>query len=726
MQDTDTQSLSHVLSDIYQNGNDVIRCAAIGAISALVPDKGTHDEDRASIRKSLLAGIRDEDPDVRVDAMAAFAPYAEPQDAPLLRESLIEDPVRDVKISATEILAQLQDQESIPLMLKLAQSKATDEFSWEDETDVWDDWLDVQIASISSLETMQVDEAVPLFLELRNDEFGQELDPFILPALAKTSAAGLDALLDLARNSDLKSRSAALRALSESNSELLKSLTPTLASDDLADIRLLAIPNIDPDSALAEKLALMDTDPLVRKAALAQFGPHNQDLVRSALTDEAEAVAATAVELLKLPVDAELKEALFLNGSIWLKKASNALSVASARLLPQLSGNEALPVLAEVLAEPSITLETRLAAIRAISDLGTQDCLNILESQLANPSQQIRVTALSGLADMASQKTANGQLATEILASIIASETDVEADNGTEEEWSAEESHIEAPKTEGTGRPSVRISEDGEIIEDNRDDVSFPTSTLGNIEFEFPSEAAATPETAKSDEGDGLRGHQKKRRRVSVEGPDSFFLDLRLRAISIASELAKVPVVDALESAASCQIEDVRCAAIKALAKHVASNDASQKIEDLMVAALGEENPEIRTPAAQALSHCGRTDLLKPFLQDEDTLMRASAVLALAKEEIEVIVPYFGDASRTVRKIALEAAINSNNQTIILDGLSRAMSAGYSDTIADARALSGKIDHTVFQLLVENKSTPEHCLILLKGLGQKARPQMIA
>lgn len=724
MQNQNAESLSAALIKLYESGNDVIRCAAIGALSAQL-NAGCY----ADTRQCLLAGIRDEDPDVRVDAMSALERFAEPQDAPLIRESLIEDPVRDVKISAIEILTKLADQQSIPLLLQLAQSRASDEIAWEDETDIWDDWLDVQISSISALAKLHVDEAVPLFLELRNDEYGQELDPYIFPALAIVSSAGLDRLLDLARNSDTKSRTAALLALSRSDSDLFQSLAETLAKDDVADFRLLGIAHLEQSSPLAEQLALRDPDPAVRQAAVSHFGRENQQLVWSALGDEAEAVSAVAVNLVELPLDERLADALVTNGLVWLKQASTPLAVATAKLLPKLSGENAVQPLADVLEDGSIALETRIAAARALADTNCNAALNILEDQLKNPSQQVRAAALSALTYMTTQDSKFADPAISILTAVISGARHIEPENFENQQQSAADHHLEAPKTEGFGRPTVRISEDGEIIEDVRTADCASSSTLGNMEFSLPpKEGASEPDTAeaaRSDEGDGVRGHHKKRRRVSVEGPDAFSEDLCARAIDMVAGITVQSICDAVETATASESEMVRHAAISNLAKQIEANGISESVEAVMIAALEEENPAIRTLAAQALGAGSKVSnaVLDTCLSDADPIVRAFAVEISVHHDTDCFAGHVIDPSRVVRKAALTGLANPGNGDMLFQGLRDCLEAGYGDTLVDACCLRSDAYQIIVTLLSEHVEEPNKCLALINALAQAGSQQ---
>lgn len=722
LQNRTSDDLNTALIRLYESGNDVIRCAAVSALSSQ-----TGSEASADIRSCLLAGIRDEDPDVRVDAMAALKGFAEPQDAELIRESLIEDPVRDVKISAIEILAQLADTASTPLLLKLAQSKLADNVAWEDETDVWEDWLDVQIAAISALANLHVDEAIPVFLKLRDDEYGQELDPYIFPALARISPNGLDVLLDIARQSDLKSRSAALLALSRCDPALFQSLAETLAEDEIAEFRLLAIPHIDPTSSLVEQLALQDADPKVREAAVKQFGTQNQQLVWSALGDQSEAVNAVAADLLTFPLDERLIDAVLTNSLVWIKQASTPLAVAAAKLLPKLTGENAVQPLAEAVEDASLALEIRIGAARALADTNCEAALEVLQDQLANPSQQVRTAALSALAYRARQETTQAEQAVEILAAVISAEPQAEPIDASNPQLDDEDHHLEAPKTEDIGRPTVRISEDGEIIEDLRANQTSTSSTLANMEFSLQGQdtntEAETKETAGSDEGDGVRGHQKKRRRVSVEGPDEFSEDLCARAIGIVAGITAPALCDAVEAAAASKSEIIRHAAILNLSRYSDENGVSASVEAIMIEALEEENPAIRALAAQALRSNGQVPsaVLQSCLSDPDPVVRAFGVETSVRDDASSFPDYILDPSRVVRTAALNGISSTasvEGTSILQRGLRRCLEAGYGDTLVDACLETSQAYGVVIALLNENLEQPDKCLALINALAR--------
>ncbi len=710
-------SLSKTLIKQYQSGNDVIRCAAVGALEAL-----KNDDEPAKIRKCLLSAIRDEDPDVRVDAMSALKHWAEPQDTDLVRESLIEDPVRDVKVSAIEILTNLADTKSIPLFMQLAEARNEEEFAWEDETDVWDDWLDVQIASIFALSKLQVDDAIPLLLALRDDEFGQELDSHLLPALARMSSNGLAAVIELGRDPEPKTRTAALLALKTCDPELFRTLTPSLIDDELAEFRLLAVPHIDPLSETASFLALKDPDPVVRHAAVTQFGPNNQSIVQAALADEAELVGARALELLELPISDRLSDALINNGLIWLKRASTPLAVATATIFPKIAGSGAVAPLAEVLEDEERDLEIRIAAAKALISARRVETLDVLSANLENPSQQIRIVALAGITDIAADSGEIAMQAVDLLVDVISHKRQIPVQ---EKHPDAEAGmSLEAPKTEGEGRRTIRISEDGEIIDTAETSTNFSSSTLGNIEFSLPEQeqtAESNREQADaSDEGDGVRGHRKKRRRVAVEGPDDFSEDLCVRAIEITAQLDSEPISKAITKAATSQSEIVRAAAISRLANLVENNNMSKRIEQIMVAALKDENPIIRASGAEALKNSDKsTDtVLEHCLADEDTLVRAIAVEIAVRKDPDCAARYIADGAGAVRIAALKDLSWDENREVLLEGLRHCLSHGYRDTLIDACFSNPKAQQIIVDLLNENADQPQNCLVLMNAIAQ--------
>ncbi|MEM9778478.1 MAG: HEAT repeat domain-containing protein, partial [Pseudomonadota bacterium] len=175
------QRPSHALSPWLESQNEVLRCAAIRATSGLCEDVDMQ-------RETLLTALMDPDPDVRTDAMEAFAPLARDGDAGTLLLSLSGDPVREVKLAAIAGLGGLQCPEASGLLRSLARSRAEDQVAWEDEDSDWEDWLDIQIAAIKALGQMGDASAIPDLLAARDDEYGQTLDVQVFEALSLMGA----------------------------------------------------------------------------------------------------------------------------------------------------------------------------------------------------------------------------------------------------------------------------------------------------------------------------------------------------------------------------------------------------------------------------------------------------------------------------------------------------------------------------------------------------------
>lgn len=261
------------------NGNDVLRSAAVRALAVLADERA---------RPALLAALMDEDADVRVDAMTALRRLALSADAEVIRQSLEGDPVREVKLAAIETLTRLRDENSIALLRALAQSRSEDLVAWEDETDVWDDWLDIQVAAIRALGQMQLAEAIPDLLALRDDSLGQNPDVVVFQALAMIPDAGPTALLSVAKTEAGPGRKRALEAFSRSDPNLLRPYLDYLIGDDAADVRALALPLLKASDDRAAYLALKDPDTGIRRKALAMFAGARPELATAALSDDDE------------------------------------------------------------------------------------------------------------------------------------------------------------------------------------------------------------------------------------------------------------------------------------------------------------------------------------------------------------------------------------------------------------------------------------------------------
>ncbi|MEM7024649.1 MAG: HEAT repeat domain-containing protein, partial [Pseudomonadota bacterium] len=236
-----------VVTRHLQHDDAVIRCAAARALGALADQRAAPD---------LIQALRDEDPDVRTDSMAALVHCARPEDANAIRDSLIGDPVNEVKVAAIEALARLGDHDSIPLLRLLVRDRAEDQIAWEDD-DGFDPWLDIQIEAIGALGDLGAAEAIDDLLEARVDELGQDLDLEVFRALARIPE-GINGLLRILGDRDPRVRRRALEALSAAGPESLAPLRNLIRSDRSPEVRALAITCLAPDDPAVRTLALDD------------------------------------------------------------------------------------------------------------------------------------------------------------------------------------------------------------------------------------------------------------------------------------------------------------------------------------------------------------------------------------------------------------------------------------------------------------------------------------
>ncbi|MEM9813444.1 MAG: HEAT repeat domain-containing protein, partial [Pseudomonadota bacterium] len=316
---------AQVLSRHLSSENEVLRCAAIRAVAGLALA-------REGALPILAGALLDPDPDVRTDAMAALAPLAGPEEAPLLCRSLSGDPVREVKLAAIAGLERANDAASRDLLRALVRSRAEDLVVWEDENSDWEDWLDVQIACIRALGRRGETDALPDLLAARQDELGQEVDLPVFRACSGMGRDGIGVLFEVLEREHGLSRRRAAGVLTELDGDLLRDRAWQLLALDDAQLRELGVALLAPSDPDVASRARTDPDPTVRIAAL-----HHADapeLFLEALRDPAPEVQAAALERVERPSSPEVFSALRDNMLAWCASAPRVLKAAAVRQLP--------------------------------------------------------------------------------------------------------------------------------------------------------------------------------------------------------------------------------------------------------------------------------------------------------------------------------------------------------------------------------------------------------
>lgn len=683
---------------------DVIRCAAARAL-ARAGDPAAGD--------ALIERLLDDDPDVRTDAMTALATLARPEDAEAIRQSLIGDPIKEVKQAAIEALANLGDPLSKDLLLALARDRMDGEIAWEDDGVSWDDWLDIQTEAIEALGRLGDASILPALLALRDDEFGQDCDQAIFTALADLGADGIAALLGLLRNADPKTRQRALAALASAKPQLLAPMVDLFVRDSDGAIRQLALRFLNPENPAIETLALRDPDVAVRRAAVAAFAAQAPALARAALADTDEVVCSRALDGLVAQGGGPANTDLVINVKAWMITAGPALASSAARSLPVFAADTAQEPLVALASDADRPLEARLAGCASLGSLATPGAVAFLAEAAGDPVQQVRAAALAGIADAAKRGSIE---AIDILAAAVAGDL-VRLEPLSEMELEEDAPDAAAPKVED--RPGgIKISADGDIIEveasepPSEPEPAFHRSTLDAI----MATANVTPAR-----GDGAAIDVQKKR-VAVAGPADIAADARLVAIRVAATCPGEPIEDALCAAATgAENPAVRFSATEALATRLrASLDDPDKPYQALRRNLGDDDPRLRGAAAQGLAASGdpsAADWLAPSLADPDALVRAAAVSAVGPRDAATRLASLSDPNDAVRRVALGCLVDRGDFQELETALRTLLAEGYVTTLGEACMRSATISDIALARLVEQELPRRDALALLNALG---------
>ena len=703
-----------------REGDEVMRCAAAKALGALA-DRGA--------APALIEALLDEDPDVRTDAMEALVTCAGPGDAGALLRSLEGDPVKEVKIFAIKALARLDDPTAFPLIRRLARDRTEDAVAWEDDAGMWDDWLDVQITAIEALGAMQASEAIDDLLEARTDEMGQELDDVIFPAFARIEDGGMSALLGFLRDRDPRVRERAVKAIGKARPETIVPMRDILLNDAHPAIRKLAIPVVDADSRMAADLVRRDPDASVREAAIARFASARPDLVNDALRDPDESVRATALENLTTVPD-ETGD-LAANLQAWMGMAGASLAAQAADILPDVIGADAIPALRQLAENDDRPPEARIAALRSLGRLPSEDVVEPLQRLATHAIRQIRAAALTSLADLAQREGPRQQGAERVIIAAIKGE--IGKDLRASTVWQAEGTGDVAASKMEQGPARIAISDDGEIIElddgqanaaENVIDGHFPTSTLDSIQGEQRS-PLSEQEATSSDDGAGVAPPvaTTKRRRVAVDGPDDIAGDIRVIAIGLAASYAGTAIDQVLLEVIESDASDMRHIVLKAVSQRPRSATVAGELVAQCEETLRDPDPAIRGYAAAIVEQrsSDATRVLGPFLDDADPWVRAAALRSMPQDRIEAFIDGLRDDSALVRRAALETFAGLGDDSMMDRAIDICLAEGRSDTLQESARRNPDLLPKIVSRLVRSDVTKQEARTALEAVAG-ARP----
>ncbi|MEP1328168.1 HEAT repeat domain-containing protein [Pseudophaeobacter sp.] len=665
-----------VLLRHLETGNDVIRIGAVRALAAQAPGD-------ARARLALLAALRDEDPDVRSDVMDVLGLFSLPEDADLIRESLIGDPVREVKQSAITLLADLQDKGSIPLFRALAQDRCEDQVAWEDGAGLWDEWLEIQTAVICALGALGATETLQDLLAARDDETGQNLDLPVFGALANMGSEGLVWLLSVARTETGLARKRALEAMAALGKDALCDHVDYLFGDQDAAVRRLVLPLLEASEDRAAALALMDPDAGLRAEALSRYVVARPELAVLALADDAARLQAIALDHLPLPLDEQLVESLPANMQAWLDAAEDVLVTAVVRNWFRLLPAASYAPLLDLIRDETKPLEARIAAVEALAGLQDDAATERLISLLSDPAQQVRLVALTHLIDRAQ----NGNEAAIDALALAAEGVLLSPDAAVITREAQEGVDATADHDDLEDVPRLRIDADGEVVAS--EEKKGTGSTLEAIQL-----ARVPAESSK-------KGRAQRKRRA-VEGSAEVAQDLARVSLGLIGQLDSPRIVSALLTQASGAEDVMRIAAFRALAAQPEGARRTALVRAQIARGLMDRAAAVRASAAEMASQDPELqDGLTALMGDEDAMVRKIAVPLL--QDPAALLATLDDRAAMVRSEALARLRHFENGDLRDAALRRLVAAGRIDTLQ-----AGMVqDNTFRAIAVDELANPE-------------------
>jgi len=406
------EALVNCLISLVETGTPAEQCLAIKGLGTLA---------EISAVPVLIEATRQEDEDVRADALAVLAKLQDPAAAEALVWSLENDPVLESKIAVIQGLVAAGNRDVLPLLRDLVVDRCEDRVAFEDETSDWDDWLDVQKECVKALGALGDEDGAEKLMEAARDEFGQELWPDVLDALSHMKTTGLLQLIDTARDPSARVRERTAKVLAQTEDARAADVLKVLFTDADPDVRLAAASSLlmrgEPDFGVS---LVEESDARLRKLAIEKGeGLRRAKLVDLGFTDENTDVRIAALTALKLRDLAPVEEDIVRLTEQNLRSAGDPLKMHMAALLAACASKEALDLLLDIErlnAAPVI----RKAALGALAGKPDPKVLERFSERIGSDSQMVRLAAISGLASLAKATEAAAGEATDVASNAAA------------------------------------------------------------------------------------------------------------------------------------------------------------------------------------------------------------------------------------------------------------------------------------------------------------------
>jgi len=693
------------LTEILTDGIDVHRCAAARALGSMGLPESTG---------PLVQALLDEDPDVRADAAVALGALNDPATAAKLMENLVGDPESDVKRAAIKALIAMRHEPVVPLLRKLAVSRAEEDVYWDSDefyTSGWDAWVDIQMSAIEGLAVFAPEDAVPEIVAAMLDDEAQDLTEPVLRALSKMGAPGAHAIIDLYAKGDTRMCRRIVKAVGESDNPNLDALRGGMIEDVKPEIRRLALVSLEPSDDRLKPL-FGDKDASVRAAVVKHAGLQNVLLLWDMIKDTAPEVRIEVFRIVAAHPDKFQDKDL--EKAVQKAIAGDPKAAKQAALaLIALKGPEAAKGLLHVLGNQSIPQEFRVGVIEAVQKAGDIAVPALLQAA-GDEDRHLRLAALTALAEIASNDPKWPNDAGLGLIVGLNGELVLPPEEPEEEEIEEE------PLPEITDEIAKEIDEDFPLVAEKR---TPAVSTLDAIKSNLPEAPMEEPEeVVLSEESqrflDMAKTRKHAKRKISWAIAAAPHEDVQRFSARLLGSVVNSEVTEKLiETIGKDVDEDVLHGALFSLAKHGEQTGALPEAAlEMLQGLLDSETSETRVLAARAVGWIKGEEIdaaLLEMLKSTDPLVRVEAIRAMDH-----------------RNLAGKEMINALDDEYLGVGIAaaRALARLYGDASVDALVLfavshDGTYRRDIGKLLGEYApdAGAARLLDMLANEGEKAR-----
>lgn len=705
--------LARALADIVVNGNNAERCLAVQGLGKL---------DHPTATDTLIASLRDADPDVRCDAAAALAGLNVSAACQPLTDNLREDPDSEAKTQYVKALQTLGADGCLDLLSALAVGRGEHhDIAWDEAYSDWDDWLDVQLAAVEALGVLGAEQAPAVIETALNDPEGQDLWPVACTALARLGRPGMEKLQQLLPQASVLNRKRVAAALAATDPALSGALMRQLAADRDASVRLAVV-----ESAAASAsdeiltLGLDDVAPEVRAAAVAGLGQVSTKVLDKALNDISPIVVIAACKAIEGAGQPVAGLALVSRTERSLRTKPPELIAAMLAAAAVAEPRQASALIEDICDHRNTDARVRRVCLRAASTLNMPGLNEMLDQAIASDDQAVRMEAISALADLAEADGPDADRAAVQLAETIAgAKIAAPAGEGDQETGTVVQFVPKKGKQAAgdEGDATIKLDRGGNEMpsadKSDRDGTDEAAQSGQNVDEPPPQSTlqaimAVNPErmqagnTVELEDADlsflEMTGSLVRRRKLDPEAKPPAHLDVRRLAASVAGDTRKSVLVTALARAATerdAALSDAALSSLRRLADQ--GIDMSEAEQDMIVLASGNDDGRCRQaiPVLVAIASPESVEAVRNTAGHRSPQMRAASLAALVTAGTLTDEEFASAVSDPDHKVRL-AAIEARQQT------------GHPGMVAllleQARMESGRHKHEVAKLLATRPS----------------------